>query len=120
METDAPPRPLSPIKIRAARLLAQGETGLETARILETRPETVSRWHRDPAFIAEIRRLADLVKDGDPGIRVEALIPRALDVLGDVMSDARADQFLKIQAAQALLSFAVASRGSTAKDHPES
>lgn len=99
-------KPLTATQLRAARLLARGATGIETARVLDIAPETVSRWRREPAFTAELRRAIELGKDGDPRTRVEALTPRALDALEAVLTNAKTDPALKVRAAEVLLSFA--------------
>lgn len=101
-------RPLSPIQIKAAGLLARGWTGVKTARELGIRPETVSRWQSRPEFRAEMRRVLELAQAGDTRKRVVALTGPALDVLAAVLASQRAGMELRVEAAAALLGFAAA------------
>ena len=105
-----PERPLTPDQIRAARMLADGWTGARTARALDVRPETVSRWNRNPVFRAELGRALELAHRGDTRQRVEALTGPALDALASVLALPHAIPALRIQAAAALLHFAAAIR----------
>ena len=101
-------RPLTALQLEAARHLARGRTGAETAAAVGIRPETVSRWRQLPAFALELRRLVEVAEVGDPAARVEALIRPALDTLQAVLTDPHAARPAKIAAASALLSFAAA------------
>lgn len=105
-----PPRPLTANQLRAARMLARGATGKATAAAVGVTPETISHWRQNPAFNAEIQRAVDLAKDGDPRTRADALAPRALDALASVLTNNRADQGLRVQAAAAILAFIAAPR----------
>ena len=101
-----PPRPLTPQQLEAARHLVRGASGAEAAAAANVRPETISRWRRDPAFISELRRLVELAEHGDTRARVEALTPKALDALTDALASTRAPLALRVEAAAALLAFA--------------
>lgn len=102
------PRPLTPQQLDAARHLARGASGVETARAVKVRPETISAWRRFPAFAAELARLIELAQQGTARERAEALAPRALDALQRALTDERADPRAKIAAADALLRFLAA------------
>ena len=83
--------------------MATGATGAEIARAVGVPPETVSRWRRNPVFIGELQRLVLLASNGTPRERVEALIPRALDCLQDVLTDTKPGYLpLRIEAAKAV------------------
>lgn len=102
-------RALTPDQIKAAALMATGASGAEIARAVGVRPETVSRWRRNPVFIGELQRLVLLASNGTPRERVEALMPRALDALQDVLTNTRPGALaVRVEAAKALLYFAAA------------
>jgi hypothetical protein len=48
------PATLSPIMLKAIPLLAQGFTGVETAKACKKTPQTISEWLRIPEFKAEL------------------------------------------------------------------
>jgi hypothetical protein len=99
------PRPLTAAQLKAARLLAEGANGITTAAAVGVRPETLSRWHRLPAFAAELRRLVERAHGATTTERVEALTGPALDVLERVVLANTAPDPLRVHAA-ALLAFA--------------
>jgi hypothetical protein len=105
------PRPLSSKQLDAARHLARGRTGTQAAAAVGVRPETLSRWRQTPAFAAELRRLAELAEQGDARARAEALTRPALDVLQATLTDRRAPQALRVEAAAAVLRFAATFEG---------
>jgi len=45
---------LSPKKLKAVALLAQGSTGVEAAKACNVTPQTISEWRRIPEFKAEL------------------------------------------------------------------
>lgn len=59
---------LTPIQQRAAVLLAQGLSAREVARRLDIDDHTISRWKRDPAFMAAIAAAGEAI---DASIRAE-------------------------------------------------
>ena len=90
-------------------MLVEGATGVEIARTLGIRVETISRWKRAPAFAAEVERLVRVARNGTPLERAGALLPFALDVLQDALTDSRPIALsLRVTAAAALLNFAAA------------
>jgi hypothetical protein len=53
------PKPLRPNQLTAARLLLAGHSVSTAAAALKIHPYTLSRWKRNPAFQAELRRQVD-------------------------------------------------------------
>lgn len=96
-------RPLTGPQRRAARLLAGGVSGKQTAEQVGVRPETVSRWKVDPAFQEEIDHCLDEIAQGDPKRRAVSLVPQALDVL--VVGMKHPEGATRIRAAAAILQF---------------
>jgi len=65
-----PSSALTPRKLAAARLLAQGRSLNEVARELRLTRQGLWKWRRQPTFAAEVLRLHDLLARpvrGDPG-----------------------------------------------------
>jgi hypothetical protein len=74
-------------QLNAIDLLAAGNTDQETADLLELHRTTVTKWRLyDPVFQAALnRRRAEVW--GAAADRLRSLVPKALDVLGDVLGD---------------------------------
>ncbi len=85
----------------AARLLASGESGIETAKALKIDPATLSRWRGIPDFehLSETY-LASFEQEGIK--RLQALKGRAVERLADLLNHPNANVALK--AAEAILS----------------
>src|SRR5262249_39426299 len=60
---------LTPTPLAAARLVGQEMTSADVAIRLGTIRQTINRWKRLPAFIAELRRLHDLLVSSSPVTR---------------------------------------------------
>ena len=91
---------LTPKQRAAARLLASGESGIETAKALKIDPATLSRWRGLPDF----ERLSEsyLSSFEQEGIkRLQALKGRAVEKLADLLNHPNANVALK--AAEAIL-----------------
>lgn len=68
-----------PKQLQAIDLYAQGMKGTEIATTIDIRPETLSRWRQDPAFLDAIyTRSRELLKDSLPNI-YKVLIAKALE-----------------------------------------
>src|SRR6056300_684017 len=50
-------------QLLAVQLVAQGRSGKEIAQELSVTEETVSRWKKQPAFIAQVNDLLDQLRD---------------------------------------------------------
>ena len=91
---------LSDVQVAAIGQLVMGRRAVDVAGGLGIVPETISRWRRDPAFVAELNRqrtaAAEAVSDG---IRDAQL--QALGVLVDAMGSA--DRLVAVRAAVAVL-----------------
>jgi hypothetical protein len=74
-------------QLNAIDLLAAGKTDQETADLLKLHRTTVTKWRLyDPVFQAALnRRRAEVW--GAAADRLQSLIPRALNVLGEVLAD---------------------------------
>lgn len=84
----------------AARLLASGESGIETAKALKIDPATLSRWRALPEF--EYLTETYLATFEQEGIkRLQALKGRAIEKLADLLAHPNANVVLK--AAEAIL-----------------
>lgn len=84
----------------AARLLASGESGIETAKSLKIDPATLSRWRALPEF--EFLTETYLTSFEQEGIkRLHALKNRAIEKLADLLNHSNASVALK--AAEAIL-----------------
>lgn len=73
-------RKLRSKQIKAAHLLASGKSGVDIARTLKIRPETLSRWKRNNDFIVEI----DNIMNGKRGVmrhRLEHLAEAAVSTV---------------------------------------
>jgi len=89
----------------AARLLASGESGIETAKALKIDPATLSRWRS----LAEFEHLTEthLTTFEQEGLkRLQALKGRAVEKLADLLNHSNANVVLK--AAEAILNRAPA------------
>jgi len=91
---------LTPKQRAAARLLASGESGIETAKALQIDPATLSRWRGLPDFehLTE-SYLASFEHEGVK--RLQALKGKAVEKLADLLSHPNANVALK--AAEAIL-----------------
>lgn len=66
-------------QLQAIELYAQGRKGQEIAVEIEIRPETLSRWRQDPAFLEAIyTRSRELLKDALPNI-YKVLVAKAME-----------------------------------------
>jgi len=91
---------LTPKQRAAARLLASGESGIETAKTLKIDPATLSRWRGLPDF----ERLSEtyLATFEQEGVkRLKALKGKAVEKLADLLNHPNANVALK--AAEAIL-----------------
>ena len=102
MKPDATNLATHPRRARALELALEGRTDSEIATELGTDRVTIWRWRTDPGFAAELRerhreRLTVLNE------RMLGIVPRALDVLCELMNDAAQPPMVRMRAAEALL-----------------
>lgn len=91
----------------AARLLASGESGIETAKALKIDPATLSRWRALPEFESLTQTyLATFEQEGIK--RLQALKGKAVEKLADLLNHPNANVALK--AAEAILNRSPASK----------
>ncbi len=91
-----------PRRTKALELMLAGRTDREIATELSVDPSTVWRWRTDPTFAVELdreqRERFSLVSD-----RLSALVHRAVDTLGELLSDPATPPMLRIRAAESIL-----------------
>lgn len=84
----------------AARLLASGESGIETAKALKIDPATLSRWRALPEFERQTESyLAAFEQEGLK--RLQALKGKAVEKLADLLKHSNAN--IAMKAAEAIL-----------------
>jgi hypothetical protein len=95
-----PHEALTPQKLAAATHLASGRSGVETAKLVGVTAETVSRWRKDPNFVAHLNGLKGeaLATDRE---RLRSLRAKALDALAELL-DSPSDQ-IRLQAVRYVL-----------------
>jgi hypothetical protein len=91
-----------PRRARALEMLLEGRTDSEIGNELGVDRATVWRWRHDPALAQELE-LAQRERQAVLTGRMAALVPRALDVLAEVMNDQDQPSLLRIRAADSLL-----------------
>ena len=96
--SDAPK--LTPEQLNAIDLLILGKTDKEVSEAIGVRRETVTRWHKNAFFIAELNtRREDLWVESK--LRLKALVHDAVDVLTDGLKSS--DEKIKITSAVHIL-----------------
>lgn len=97
----------TPDQLRAAKLLAGGTAVAIVARSLLLESMTIASWLAIPKFKDEIKVQQELLFGKDTRKRIEALGPRAVDAIEDVMDSPGTHPKLVLQAASYLLDQAV-------------
>lgn len=87
-----------------------GRTDREIATELSVDPSTVWRWRTDPTFAEELER-EQRERFSLVGERLSALVHRAVDTLGELLSDPATPPMLRIRAAESILDRAAWSGG---------
>lgn len=90
------------LKAAALELLAQGMTRIETAKELGVNRSTVHRWLQDPGFIRELESIRREQRH-EARRSLEALLPDALAVLLQDLTDVNVSRTVRQKAALAVL-----------------
>lgn len=85
-------------QLAAITFLLTGMRAKEVAEKIGVASETISRWRRDPDFIAEMRRRQVDMHD-DAKVYIRALLPEATKALANILNDSAASANSKIAAA---------------------
>ena len=99
-----------PRRARAKELMLAGRTDREIAAELGVDPSTVWRWRTDPSFSEELDR-EQRERFAQVGERLSALVPRAVDTLGEILSDPATPPMLRVRCAETILDRAAWSGG---------
>lgn len=91
-----------PRRAKALELMLAGRTDREIATELSVDPSTVWRWRTDPSFAAELDR-EQRERFSLVGERLSALVHRAVDTLGELLSDPSTPPMLRIRTAESIL-----------------
>ena len=73
-------------QLLAVQLVAQGRSGREIAKQLSVTEETISRWKKQPIFIASVNEILGQLSDGIQQ-KMRNLIFQALEILETELSD---------------------------------
>ena len=73
-------------QLLAVQLVAQGKSGREIAKQLSVTEETISRWKKQPIFIASVNEILGQLSDGIQQ-KMRNLIFQALEILETELSD---------------------------------
>ncbi len=73
-------------QLLAVQLVAQGRSGREIAKQLSVTEETISRWKKQPIFIASVNEILGQLKEGIQQ-KMRNLIFQALEILETELSD---------------------------------
>ena len=73
-------------QLLAVQLVAQGRSGREIAKQLSVTEETISRWKKQPIFIASINEILGQLREGIQQ-KMRNLIFQALEILETELSD---------------------------------
>ena len=73
-------------QLLAVQLVAQGRSGREIAKQLSVTEETISRWKKQPIFIASVNEILGQLREGIQQ-KMRNLIFRALEILETELSD---------------------------------
>ena len=100
MEDRSPAPKLTPEQLNAIDLLIFGKTDKEASELVGVRRETITKWHKNPFFIAELnsRREALWI---DSKLRLKSLVYEAVNVLTDGLHSS--DEKIAITAAVHIL-----------------
>jgi len=78
----SPAPKLTPEQLNAIDLLILGKTDKEVSNLVGVRRETVTKWHRNPFFTAELNSRREALWT-DSKLRLRALASEAIEVLSD-------------------------------------
>lgn len=73
-------------QLLAVQLVAQGRSGREIAKQLSVTEETISRWKKQPIFIASVNEILGQLREGIQQ-KMRNLIFQALEILETELSD---------------------------------
>ena len=73
-------------QLLAVQLVAQGRSGREIAKQLSVTEETISRWKKQPIFIASVNEILGQLSEGIQQ-KMRSLIFQALEILETELSD---------------------------------
>ena len=73
-------------QLLAVQLVAQGRSGREIAKQLSVTEETISRWKKQPIFIASVNEILGQLREGIHQ-KMRNLIFQALEILETELSD---------------------------------
>ena len=73
-------------QLLAVHLVAQGRSGREIAKQLSVTEETISRWKKQPIFIASVNEILGQLREGIQQ-KMRNLIFQALEILETELSD---------------------------------
>ena len=93
---------MNPKKHSALMCLIQGMSPAETARNLNVRPNTISRWLAEPEFSEQLQIFQQKALEIIAG-RLAAMMPEAIQCLHDLMVDAKNPPSVRVNAAKALV-----------------
>ena len=77
---------LNEIQLLAVQLVAQGRSGREIAKQLSVTEETISRWKKQPIFIASVNEILGQLSEGIQQ-KMRNLVFQALEILETEFSD---------------------------------
>ena len=77
---------LNEIQLLAVQLVAQGRSGREIAKQLSVTEETISRWKKQPIFIARVNEILGQLREGIQQ-KMRNLVFQALEILETEFSD---------------------------------
>ena len=73
-------------QLLAVQLVAQGKSGREIAKQLSVTEETISRWKKQPIFIASVNEILGQLREGIQQ-KMRNLVFQALEILETELSD---------------------------------
>ena len=73
-------------QLLAVQLVAQGRSGREIAKQLSVTEETISRWKKQPIFIASVNEILGQLREGIQQ-KMRNLVFQALEILETELSD---------------------------------
>ena len=93
---------MNPKKHSALVCLLKGMSQAETARQIDVRPNTLSRWLADPKFSEQLRSFQQAALEVASAVLI-AKYPEAIQCLYDLMTDTKSPPSVRANAAKALL-----------------